>query len=118
LIGTQNLSSAKGDTFAFEIDMQPGVDGSVPDLSGATATWILAESWFDGASIFLTKSSGNGVFIQQESGVWKVIVALDAVDTAAVPGGTLYHECKVVLSGGDIAHIASGTFELNPSVNP
>lgn len=117
-IGSQNLVCAKGDTFAFEIDMQLNADGSTPDLTGATASWVLAESWIDGSAIYVTKATGNGVFIQQENGVWKVIVAVDATDTLTVPAGTLYHECKVVLSGGDVAHVASGTFELTPSVNP
>lgn len=118
MLTDQNLGMAKGDTYVFEIDMQ--ANGTAPDLTSATAQWVLAESWFDGAKVFLTKTPGSGLTITQESGVWKIIVALSPSDTStdAIPSGTLYHDCKVILSDTTVAHVASGEFVLSPSVNP
>jgi len=118
MLTDQNLSMSKGDTFVFEIDMQ--ANGTPVDLTGATAQWVLAESWFDGAPIYLTKTPGSGVTITQESGVWKIIVQILPADTApsTIPSGTLYHDCKVTLSDGSVSHVASGEFVLDPSVNP
>jgi hypothetical protein len=112
----QTLTTTKGDSFAFEIDLVANPGDAAPDLTDATARWTLAESWFDGARSFVTKTSGAGVFINNDSG-WKVIVALDPVDTANVPAGLMYHECRVVLSDGSISHIASGDFNLLASIS-
>ena len=118
MLTDQNLSMAKGDTYVFEIDMQ--ANGTPVDLTGATAQWVLSESWFDGAQIFLTKTVGSGLTIIQELGVWKIVVAIAPSDTAtdAIPSGTLYHDCKVTLADSTVAHVASGEFILDPSVNP
>jgi hypothetical protein len=116
MLTDQTLGCAKGDSFVFEIDMQTA--GGPVDLTGATAQWVLAESWFDGAKIFLTKTPGSGLAINQELGVWKVVVSITPADTLAVSSGTLYHDCKVTLNDGTVAHVASGQFILDPSVNP
>lgn len=114
----QSLSCAQGDSFAFAIDMQPNPDGTSPDLTGATASWALCQSWFKGAALYLTKNSGAGITIEQANGVWQVIVVLDPADTANVPYGMLYHECKVTLADGSVSHVATGPFELTPSRIP
>lgn len=114
------IGCSKGDLFIFEIDMQDDTDPDTSPLSlaGATGQWVLAESWFDGAKIFVTKIPGSGLFINQEGGIWKIIVQLDPADTVSVPSGTLYHDCKVTLSDNTVAHVASGQFVLDASVNP
>ena len=116
MITGQTITLLKGDTLNFEIDMQ--TSGGPVDLTGASAQWVLAESWFDGAKIFLTKTPGSGLTLNQELGVWKIVIAIAPTDTATVPTGTLYHDCKVTLQNGTVAHVASGEFVLSPSVNP
>lgn len=111
----QALGCTKGDNYAFEIDMAANAGETAPDLSGASATWALTESWFEGAKTYVTKASGSGVFINQDGGVWKVIVALDPVDTANVSPGLLWHKAIVTLSDATISHIASGPFVLDPA---
>jgi hypothetical protein len=120
MLTNQNVGCSKGDSFAFEIDTQDDTDPATPpvDLSGATGQWVLAESWFDGAKIYLTKTPGSGLYINQDSGVWKVIVQIAPADTISIPSGILYHDCKVTLSDGTVAHVASGEFILDASVNP
>ena len=109
MISEETLQCIKGDTLIFEIDMEAGVD-----FTGAHGVWTLQESWFDGAKVFLTKDDiGDGsLFINQELGVWKVIVEVDPVDTETIPAGTLFHTCKVTLADGTVGHVASGPFVL------
>ena len=116
----QNIGCSKGDSFIFEIDLIDDEDPATPaiDLTGAAGQWVLAESWFDGAKIYVTKTLGSGLFMNQEAGVWKVIVQLSPTDTLTAPSGILYHDCKLTLSDGTVAHVASGEFVLDPSVNP
>jgi hypothetical protein len=116
-IAGQAIGCAQGDTFPFEIDLQ-ATDDPVPDLTGAAAQWVLAESWFDGAKVYVTKAVGSGVTLQNDAGVWKIIVSLLPADTANIPPGTLFHETKVTLSNGVVSHVTTGPFELMPSVNP
>jgi hypothetical protein len=118
MISNQALGCIKGDNAVFEIDMTTAA-GPV-DLTGATAQWVLAESWFDGAKTFLAKTSaiGGGVTITNDAGTWKLVIQLTPADTLAVPSGMLFHDCKVTLSDASVAHVASGPFTLEPSVNP
>jgi hypothetical protein len=120
MLTNQTIGCSQGDSFVFEIDIQDDTDPTTPavDLTGATGQWVLAESWFSGAKTYLTKTPGAGLFINQEGGVWKVIVQLAPADTVGVPSGTLYHDCKVTLTDGTVAHVTSGEFILDPSVNP
>jgi hypothetical protein len=120
MLTNQTIGCSQGDSFVFEIDIQDDTDPSTPavDLTGATGQWVLAESWFSGAKTYLTKTPGAGLFINQEGGVWKVIVQLAPADTVGLPSGTLYHDCKVTLTDGTVAHVTSGEFILDPSVNP
>jgi hypothetical protein len=46
-IAGQAIGCAQGDTFPFEIDLQ-ATDDPVPDLTGAAAQLVLAESWREG----------------------------------------------------------------------
>jgi hypothetical protein len=113
MIPNQSLTCPKGTSLTFEIDMDTG-----SDLTGATAQWALAESWFDQAKVYLTKTgTGDGLFIGQDSGVWKITVNIAPSDTLDVPSGLLYHDCKVLLQNGDVEDVANGPFILDPSVN-
>jgi hypothetical protein len=118
IIGQQNIGCSQGDSFSFDIAMVANEDNTAPDLTGATASWSLAESWIAGAPIYVTKATGNGVFINNDAGTWKITVDLEPADTATVAPGTLYHECKVLQSGGIVSHVTSGEFTLVPSINP
>jgi hypothetical protein len=113
MISNQSLTCPKGTSLTFEIDMDTG-----SDLTGATAQWALCESWFDQAKVYLTKTgTGDGLFIGQDAGVWKITVNLAPTDTLDVPSGLLYHDCKVLLQSGDVEDVANGPFSLDPSVN-
>jgi hypothetical protein len=118
MISNQSLGCIKGDNAVFEIDMM--TDAGPVDLTGASAQWVLAESWFDGAHTFLTKTSAlsGGITIINDAGTWKVIIQLAPADTISIPSGLLFHDCKVTLSDASVAHVASGPFVLEPSVNP
>lgn len=118
MIANQSLGCIKGDNAVFEIDMTTTA-GPV-DLTGAAAQWVLAESWFDSSHIFLTKTSAvsGGITITNDAGTWKVVIQLSPTDTLTIPSGTLFHDCKVTLSDASVAHVASGPFILEPSVNP
>jgi hypothetical protein len=113
MISGQSLTCPKGASLTFEIDMDTG-----SDLTGATAQWALCESWFDQAKVYLTKTgAGDGLFIGQDAGVWKITVNLAPTDTLDIPSGLLYHDCKVLLQNGDVEDVANGPFSLDPSVN-
>jgi hypothetical protein len=113
MISNQSLTCPKGTSLTFEIDMDTG-----SDLTGATAQWALAESWFDQAKVYLTKTGvSDGLFIGQDAGIWKITINLAPSDTLDVPSGLLYHDCKVLLQNGDVEDVANGPFILDPSVN-
>jgi hypothetical protein len=113
MISNQSLTCPKGTSLTFEIDMDTG-----SDLTGATAQWALAESWFDQAKVYLTKTGvSDGLFIGQDAGIWKITINLAPSDTLDVPSGLLYHDCKVLLQNGDVEDVANGPFVLDPSVN-
>lgn len=114
----QSLGCIKGDNAVFEIDMT--TDAGPVDLTGASAQWVLAESWFDGAKKFLTKTSavGGGLTIINDAGVWKLVIQLAPADTLTIPSGLLFHEGRLLLADASVAHIANGPFILDPSVNP
>jgi hypothetical protein len=113
MISNQSLTCSKGTSLTFEIDMDTG-----SDLTGAMAQWALAESWFDQAKVYLTKTGvGDGLFIGQDAGVWKITINLAPTDTIDIPSGLLYHDCKVLLQNGDVEDVANGPFYLDPSVN-
>jgi len=117
-VTNQTLTCPQGDTFSFEIDMQPGDDNVAPDLTGASARWVLADSWAAGSTIYVTKTTSDDVTISNDAGVWKLTVVLEPADTADLSPGTLYHEARVALNDGRVSHVTTGTFNLVPSVSP
>lgn len=112
----QSLGCPKGDSFTFSIAMQPNPDGSLPDLTGATAVWYLAEGQFDGAPIYVTKTNANGLSISKPATTWIITVGLDPADTATVPAGTYFQQCKVTLQDGGTDRVESGPFVLSVGI--
>lgn len=109
------LGCAQGDTFTFAIDMQPNSDGSLPDLTGASAEWALEDGNYKGARVWLTKS---GAIQRADSGVWFITVTLTHDDTLSVRAGVRHHICKVTLADGSVSHPASGPFKIDRAANP
>jgi hypothetical protein len=107
------IGCPRGDSFVFAIEMQPNADGSQPDLTGATAEWYLAEGQFDGAKKYVTKTNANGIVISKPADKWLVLVPLDPVDTANVPAGTYFQQCKVTLQDSGVDRVESGPFVLS-----
>jgi hypothetical protein len=109
----QVLGCSQGDTFNFAVTLQPNQDSTLPDLTGATAAWVLLDGNYQGAEILLGKRSPDVVVNKDDSNNWQVVVGLDPVDTQDIPPGNYYHQCKVVLPGGAGSyHIEGGPFAL------
>jgi hypothetical protein len=106
----QSLECERGDSFIFEIDMPASVD-----LTNAVGTWVLAESWFDSARVFLTKTNGSGLFV--DGGSKKIVVQINPADTIAISSGKLFYWCELILNDGSVSRIASGPFNLIASVD-
>jgi hypothetical protein len=108
----QALGCSQGDTFNFAIQVQPNADNTTPDLTGAQAAWVMLDGNYQGATILLGKKTPD-VVVNQDGGIWQVVVGLDPADTENIPPGTYYHQCKVMLAGGDSYHIEGGPFVLS-----
>lgn len=111
-VANQSLGCTVGDTFAFAITMQPNPDATIPDLTGATATWDLLEGDFAEAVVLIHKTIGTGVSITQIDGAWTIIVGLTPTDTAIAPG-LYYHKCELTLADGSKSHPETGPFVLS-----
>jgi hypothetical protein len=112
----QNLECAQGDDFSFAVAVLPYTDGSVADLTGATAQWELCEGNYQGAATLLTKDTPPGIFVDVSGA--QIVIELDAIDTESIPPGRYFHQVRINLSTGIISHIASGAFDLHFSGVP
>jgi hypothetical protein len=99
----QALGCRQSDTFAFAITILPYADGSIPDLTGASAVWALKEGNYTGAGALISKTDAPSIVINQDDeSNWQVVVGLEPEDTINIPRGMYYHQCKVTLASGDI----------------
>lgn len=104
---SQNFSMWQGETKAIVFDVVDAA-GADKNVTGGSATWVLAPSATDAALITKTSSSGQ-ISLSGNN----VTVMLQAVDTALL-SGKYYHECRVTLDG-DVETIATGYVKIYPS---
>jgi hypothetical protein len=109
----QALGCAQGDTFNFAITLTANEDGTTPDLTGASAAWLMFDGSYQGADILLAKKAPDVVVNQDDSGNWQVVIGLDPADTQDIRPGNYFHQCKVSLASGAISHIEGGMFKLS-----
>jgi hypothetical protein len=112
----QNLSCSQGDDFTFAVAVLPYADGSVANLTGASAQWELNEGNYQGAATLLTKSAPPHIIVDAPGA--QIVVELDAIDTENIAPGRYFHQVRLTLSTGVVSHIASGAFDLNFSGAP
>ena len=106
----QSLEVKSGDTLKLPITVVDSA-GNPKDLTGVTATFIIARRVRSTALI--TKTVGAGIVLTTPlSGV--LTVTIDPVDSDDLHG-TYYFECEVTDLVGDIATIAYGfiTYQLD-----
>jgi hypothetical protein len=121
----QNIEHRVGTYVVLSFGPVDDGDGGWVDLSNATAVWRMAKSQY-GTDILLSKDSGSsgGVTFEPEDyyGVTRyyVNVTLDPSDTINLqvcrPPAKWYHECLVTDDDDHPMVIASGNFDLQPSI--
>jgi hypothetical protein len=115
----QNLGCTIGDDFSFAVVMLPYPDGTLPDLTGATASWALQEGNFTGAAILIQKTTAPDIFVNQDDNLnWQIVVSLEAEDTINIPRGIYYQQTRIVLGNGVVSHVEGGAFALGFTAIP
>ena len=110
------------DSFSIAIGLK-NQDGTVPNLTGASARWAVAAGPFASAEPIIAKStaSGSGISLVQIAGAWTMQITLDPADTAALkasPPSAYYYEAEVTETSGRRSTVATGPFELKPTLLP
>jgi hypothetical protein len=115
----QNIGCTQGDSFTFAITILPYPDNTVPDLTAATAQWVMQEGNYTDAAVLVVKNAPPHIYISQdEAANWQVVVGPDPEDTANLPRGMYYHQCRVALANGEVSHVEGGAFLLGFSGIP
>jgi len=114
---TPNLFCKRGDTYGFDLAMPNNLDGSLPDITGASCSWGVYRDAY--TSIVYLYKTNLPISTRTENGVQYAVVSVDLTpdDTASLPAGDLYHEAKIVLADETI-HSPDGIFRVLPSPNP
>jgi hypothetical protein len=115
----QDVTHWAGDSATIRIPVLDKTGASV-DLSGAAARWWMAKNVSATATedIYVKKSSGSGLTIENSTAGSTIVVTLDPVDTEGKTAGTFYHECEVVDASGNISTVTIGKFILKPTLIP
>lgn len=91
-----------------------GSDKDVLDITGATVTWYMTAP-DDLATKLLTASTAGGEITITDATNGKIKIEIPPADQTLVPAGTYYHECVVVLPGGETSIQFHGEFVVNDS---
>src|SRR5262245_33236967 len=123
----QNVEHKRGKYRVIRFGPVKNPHGDLIALTGASATWRLAKSALSGTGdVLLTKDTGSSGGAQIVVGDWygqptyTVVVTLESEDTLTVPVCTppnrYYHECEVTTAEGKPITVATGWFDLQPSI--
>lgn len=115
----QDVTHWVGDSATIRIPVLDK-DGASVDLTGASARWWMAKSVnaTDAADIYVKKSSGSGLVIENSTAGSAIVITLDPADTEGKAAGTFYHECEVVDASGNVSTVTTGKFVLKPTLIP
>jgi hypothetical protein len=116
----QNITQWQGDSRIISFPVTDALGNNV-DLSGASARWWVGKTAFaTGTDIYVEKStaSGGGMTLENNAGLWSVVITLVPTDTENVAAGRWYHECEVIDAAGNVARVLLGKFIMNPSLIP
>lgn len=116
----QDITHYVGDSLTIQLGPVLDADGSLADLTSATARWWMAKSVnATGVDIYVEKALGSGLALTVNTGgEWIVVVTLDPSDTEGKKSGTYYHECEVVDASGNVSTVTIGKFKLQPTLIP
>ena len=123
----QNIAHKKGKFRKLRFGPVKNPHGDLVDLAGATATWRMAKTALSaGGDVYITKDTGSSGGAQIVVGDWygqatyTVEVMIEHEDTIDVPSCTppqqYYHECEVTTAEGKPITVATGKFDLQPSI--
>lgn len=123
----QNIKHKRGTYRVMKFGPVKNPLGDLVALAGANAMWRMSKHpTSSGADIYITKDTASNGGVQITPSDWygqtayTVTVTLspeDTVDlTPCVPPNKFYHECEVTTLEGHPIVVATGWFDLQPSI--
>ena len=123
----QNIKHKRGTYRVMKFGPVKNPLGDLVALAGANAMWRMSKHpTSSGADIYITKDTASNGGVQITPSDWygqtayTVTVTLSPEDTVGltpcVPPNKFYHECEVTTLEGHPIVVATGWFDLQPSI--
>lgn len=98
----QDATVVAGDDLELAVTVTE--NGSPKDISGATATWALAEA--RGGAVVLSKDTSAGIAVT-DAPAGELTIRLSSAETTGL-AGSYYHECSLTDGAGNTVTVLSG----------
>lgn len=108
-----DMSVQAGDDITVEIPIK-NLDGTIPDLTGASAKWKLSlKANSTGSDILIQKdTAGATMTLSLMGGVWTASIPLLHADTKSLPPKSYHHELTIIDFSGKISTVLRGACSI------